>query len=418
MLGGKVYYNFAADALQFRPKGIGLDEIVKVINEHYIPIAKKDPMVLNYPELSLYVQFPEQAEELNLDPEPYKKLAERLRQAARSIVMPSSVPEKENVTEFESADECLRAIKVQLDRIREKSAKEYVKAARITIFDLEDVRLYIEGLEKSGNPGFAALLSEFGAKNAEDLRAKIIYDESIPSFEPGDEERFKYLGSFEISLERSFAPASRSRSFKKGREIADGVLEEKVAVSRRALEYREKVKFELFRDYDTLKQLIETLGRMTGLGMDIYMLEINEIGMTVHEPLLADYRISFRKQLKEISGMFSDPIFEDDLKNGVRRNYEGAPELIFGSLPDGEYAFKIGENALLVNAVDQTLNVDSGIKLIFVSSNIRPGSHLFTVLSDYATPVIALPSGMLDPLREAGTVKISKKGDNIELLRD
>ncbi|EQD48017.1 Pyruvate phosphate dikinase, PEP/pyruvate-binding domain protein, partial [mine drainage metagenome] len=69
--GGKVYYNFAGDALQFRPKGITLEDFMQIINDVYIPMAKGNPDLLNYPELRIYAQFPEEAEALGMNPAPF-----------------------------------------------------------------------------------------------------------------------------------------------------------------------------------------------------------------------------------------------------------------------------------------------------------------------------------------------------------
>ena len=60
----------------------------------------------------------------------------------------------------------------------------------------------------------------------------------------------------------------------------------------------------------------------------------------------------------------------------------------------------MGEDGYLVDSVDQTVAVPDGARAVFVPDNIRPGSHLFTVLSDYAIPVIAAPQSLLDSIKD------------------
>ena len=78
---------------------------------------------------------------------------------------------------------------------------------------------------------------------------------------------------------------------------------------------------------------------------------------------------------------------------------------------------EIGNQGYVVDAVDQTVNIPHQTTLVLVPDNVRPGSHLFTVLSDYGLPVIAVPSQQLRDL-EGRTVKIYSQDNslNIEII--
>jgi hypothetical protein len=390
MLDGKVYYNFCGDALQFRPSGIKKEDMLRIVNEVYLPIVRGDPDLLNYPELRLYIQFPEQAEQVGLDPEPFRKLAEKNRMAIGGLVIPKVPPLKIFAKEYDSLDECLTEIHLTVDGLRTGSAREYAKAARLAFFALEDVRFYIEQMEE---PELNEIVKLFGKKSPEQLRDAVVYDESIGSFvAEGDE--YAYLGSFELSKPRGLPP---KRNFRKGRELPEKGLAELVKKTRMVLEYREKVKFTLFRDYDYLKQLYEQAGRLSGFGEDIFYLEYNEIDL-LNEPVLAMYRTELRKQIRG-KALLSDPIFESDLASGIKRGYDKKPQLVFGSLPENGISVVMGVDGYIVDSVDQTIEIPEETRIVVVPDNVRPGSHLFTLLSDYALPVVGVPQSDLDGLR-------------------
>lgn len=409
MVGEKVYYNFVGDALQFRPQGISEEDLAHVVNEVYLPIVRGNPDLLNYPELRIYVQFPEQAERVGLDPEPYKVLAARNRNAVQRVIMTENPPIKVKARELVSIKECLGEITTIVDNIRIGSAKEYVKAARLAFFALEDVRFYLEKMREENPAIFEQIALFFSQQSAEKLRDVIIYDESIGSFEVPEQEEYRYLGSFELSLPRGYPP---KRNFKQGRPIPDVELSELVRSTRIVLEKREKVKFTLFRDLDYVKQLYEQLGDLSGFDRDIFFLEYDELSLLSSEPRLARYRVELRKQMKG-RNLFPDPIFESEILS-AKRVYERKPQLIFGSLNEGETTVKIGDNGYIVDSVDQTVEISPDAKVVFVPDNVRPGSHLFTVLSDYGIPVIAIPQDDLEKFREL-EIEISLMNGDLSL---
>src|SRR3989344_7830023 len=104
ILGGKVYYNFVGDALQFRPKGTNLKDLMNIINKVYIPTTKGNPNLLNYPELQLYVQFPEQAENVGLNPSHYTNLVNKNRNLIKEITPPKEAPKKRYAKQYVSKD--------------------------------------------------------------------------------------------------------------------------------------------------------------------------------------------------------------------------------------------------------------------------------------------------------------------------
>ena len=61
----------------------------------------------------------------------------------------------------------------------------------------------------------------------------------------------------------------------------------------------------------------------------------------------------------------------------------------------------IGEEGYIVDSVDQTIEIPKNTSIVLVPDNVRPGSHLFTVLSDYGLPVIGVPQDDLDQLNES-----------------
>ena len=221
----------------------------------------------------------------------------------------------------------------------------------------------------------------------------------------------RYLGSFELSQPRGFPP---KRNFKKGRNISDNDLSDLVKSTRKVLEYREKVKFHLFRDYEYLKQLCEQAGQLSVFGGEIFYLEFPELDLLATEPRLAMYRIELRKQLRE-KKLFFEPIFESGLKSGVKMTYEKRPQLIFGSLADESMSVHVGNECYVVDSVDQTITIPGHTKVVFVPDNIRPGSHLFTVLSDYNLPVVAVPQDELEMLK-GNQVQISRMDDYINIV--
>ena len=394
MVGGKVYFNFTGDALQFRPKGITQEDLTRIVNGVYLPMARADPDILNYPELRLYVQFPEQAEQVGLNPEPFRVLVDKNRKAMEEIVMPEEPPKKRIAGPYNDIMDCLAEIKRTVEDIRVNSAMEYVKAARLAFFALEDVRVGLEKLREEERGVFDELSSMHGRKTPDELRDLIIYDESIGSFEVLETEDFRYLGSFELSLPRGFPP---QRHFKKGQEIPHLSIAKLVENTRRILAYREKIKFTLFRDYDYLGQLYGQFGELSGLNEDIYHLDFSELSLLLDEPTLALYRVGLRKLIKG-KDLFENPIFGSDLTNGNTKRYENHPKLIFGSLPKKGVDVIIGKNGYLVDSIDQTVGIPEGTEVVFVPYNIRPGSHFFTIQSDSGLPVIALPEDDLDDI--------------------
>ena len=169
------------------------------------------------------------------------------------------------------------------------------------------------------------------------------------------------------------------------------------------------MKFTLFRDYDYLKQLYEQAGQLSGFEEDIFYLEFSEINYLVDKPRLAMYRIELRKKIKE-KKLLPDPIFESDLESNVKRIYEKRPQLIFGSLPQEEMYIAIGKEGYVVDSVDQTVKIPEKTSIVLVPDNVRPGSHLFTVLSDYGLPVVGVPQEDLDMLKNSKVLISSKKG--------
>ena len=412
MVGGKVYFNFAGDALQFRPKGISITDLLRVINGVYIPVARASPEVLDYPELQLYVQFPDQAEAVGLDSRAYRALAESNRERIKRAENPTSIPKKVVAKRHTEAQSCLQNIYEVIDGIREGSAKSYSQAARLGFFALENLRNHLERLHSENLTVFMELASLYDKESPLELRDVIAYDESIESFEVPTTEEYRYLGSFEISQERGFPP---ERKFKAGREIPHIETAEITSETRRILGYREKVKFYLFRDYDHLKQLVEQLGELTGLGADVYHIDFKDLGLLIDEPSLALYRIEFQKEMKSRDLFGEGPIFESQVSQKGSTRCNNQPRLIFGSLSDEVTSIKIGNQGYVVNAVDQTVSIPEGTEVVLVPSNVRPGSHLFTVLSDYRLPVVAVPNSDLRRLERGQQLVIRKEDKGIQI---
>lgn len=412
MVGGKVYYNFAGDALQFRPRGITKEALVRVINEDYLPKVMKSPDLLNYPELRLYAQFPSQAVALGLEAKPFADLANNNRRAIASLQTPDRPPIRKVAPSYTSLEECLADIHTTSDEIRQGSAREYVKAARLAFFALEDVRTSLEIMQAEKDGRFDLIANMYGQDSPESLRDSIVYDESIGSFDVPHTEDFRYLGSFELSQPRGFPP---TRHFKQGREIPEASLAELVKTTRNVLGHREKVKFDLFRGFDYLRQLYEQAGRLSGFNGDIYNLELSELSLLSATPALAFYRSELRKKTLA-SDVFPDPIFFRDLDSGLVHKYESRPRILFGALPSEGAQFHIGTTGYLVDAVDQTVDVPTEAKAVFVPDNIRPGSHLFTILSDHGLPVIGLPNGDVDTYR-GQKVFVSPQGNYVDIIR-
>ena len=409
-LGSKVYFNFVGDALQFRPKGTSLEDLVHIINKIYLAQVRGDPDLINYPELHLYIQFPEQAEAVGLDPEPYRQLAEKNRYAIKHVEKLTMPPIKKIAKNYEDIERCLSEINATLDDMRTDSAKKYVQAARLAFFAMEDLRLTLANLPTQE---FEEMMKAYSAHDLVNLRDNIAYDQSIGSFEMPEQEEYRYLGSFELTLPRGYPP---KRHFKQGRPIKNKALRNKIEGLRDILEYREKVKFFLFRDYDYLSQLYNQLGDLSGFGEDIYMLEANELDSLKKESVLAYYRIELRKLMKG-KELFSDPVFGKDLEHGIERHYEKKPQLIFGKLPP-DCKMAIGTDAYIVNAVDQTVDIPAGTKVVMVPDNVRPGSHLFTVLSDYGIPVISVPKVELKQMKDRTHTNIKEVDDYVQLNYD
>ncbi|MDE1874318.1 MAG: hypothetical protein KGI04_04365 [Candidatus Micrarchaeota archaeon] len=411
MLGGKVYYNFAADALQFRPKGVSVKDMLKVINGLYVPRIRENPELLNYPELGFYIQFPEQAKQAGLKSEPFSVLAEKAGGASLSISMPDRPPVKRAAREYANSGDCLDAIALAADEIRKGSAKEYCKAARLAFFALEALRNDLEKLRAESPKEFSRLSKLFGSSSVEGLRDAVAYNGSIGSFEPPETEEYRYQGGFELSQPRGWAQA---RKLNTGKELGNLAVEASSDNTRRMLEYREKMKFFLFRDFDHLKQLVDQFGQLTGFGNSIYRLTLSELKIATDEPLLAGYRIELRGSMRG-QNLFGDPIFENDLRSGAKGiARRSQPRLIFGSLREA-ISVAPGDGARLVSAVDQTVSIPEGTKVVIVSDNIRPGSHLFTLLSDYQLPVIAVPRDDLDRVAGSERIRISAEGGNVKI---
>lgn len=416
MLGGKVYYNFIGDSMQFRPSGIELTAYVKAAERFYIKEVKENPDRLNYPELGLYIQFPDEAKKAGLEEGPFERLVERNRQEIRKIKIPDKAPKKILANLTADISECIREIAKNADRIRTGSAKEYVKAARLAFFAMEDVKHALVKL-KEDNPGYyAELAKEFYSEDPEKLRNSIIYDESIRSFELDNKEENRYIGSFELSLERDFPPR---RNYKEGRPIKDGALREAVDMARLALENREKVKFYLFRDYDVLYQLYAHLRKISEFGDNIFRLKFEELDLLVEETPRAEYRISLRRDIESrTAALFPDPLFMGTarIKNdGVSKE---KVEMVFGRLHDGEHIFRLGSSMKMLKEVDQTISIGDNIEVLVVQDNIKPGSHIFTQLSDYNIPVISLSGGLFGQIEKSGILKLKKTGDIVEIIRD
>lgn len=413
MLNGKVYYNFAGDALQFKPKGISTKDLLQVVNEVYLPIVRGDPDLLNYPELRLYIQFPEQAERAGLNPISFQELVESNRKAVQELQIPSNPPLKRYAKKYMGIEDCLTEINSSVNQIRVGSAREYIKAVRLAFFLLEDVRLYLEKLKENQPLLFKEVAELFGKKSPEELRDALIYDKSIGSFELEQKEEFHYLGSFELSQPRGFPPP---RHLKSGKDIPEPKLADLVQKTRTVLEYREKVKFTLFRDYDYLKQLYEQAGQLSDLKGDIFYLDFGELGCLNDKPILAMYRIELRKKIKEMN-LFPDPIFESDLYSGVIRTTDKQARLVFGLTPKEDLYVLIGREGYVIDSVDQTVEIPPYVQIVLVPSNIRPGSHLFTILSDYGLPVVGVPQEELDLLKNT-RVRISFNEERANIRRE
>ncbi len=416
MLGVKVYYNFIGDSMQFRPSGIKLADYARVAEKSYIKEVKKNPDKLNYPELGLYIQFPDEAKNAGLDARPFERLVERNRQEIRKIKIPKNPPKKIHASLSGDIGECVAEIIKNADMIRVGSAKEYVKAARLAFFAMEDVKHALIRLREE-NPGYyMELAKEFDSEEPEKLRNSIIYDESIKSFELGSEEENRYIGSFELSLKRSFPPR---RNYREGRPIKEGPLKDAVAMARLALENREKVKFYLFRDYDVLYQLYAHLQVISEFKNEVFRLRFDELVLLIEGTPRAEYRISLRRDIESRAmELFPDPLFMSTSRNRVNVPSKDKIEMVFGRLQEGEHVFRLGSSMKMLKEVDQTISIGNNTDVLVVQDNIRPGSHIFTQLSDYNIPVISLNSSLFGKIEKSGTLKLKKIGDKIEIIRD
>ncbi len=413
-LGGKVYYNFIADSLQFRPQGVSLERYIKLINKHYIPELKTAPEKLNYPELGLYIQFQNEAIAAGLDPEPFAKVVESNRKAVSSINVPNESPSGVSIEIPSSAKECIAMIKDTADMIRKGSAKDYVIAARLAFFAMEDVRNYLAETSEKNPAAYGKLCTEFSAKGIEKLRNAILYDESIRSFELEPTENNRYIGSFELSTERDFPP---KRRYKSGRGIDDKKLAALVGSARTALENREKVKFYLFRDYNSLRQAVLHLAELSGIGDNMFGLRLEELDLVNEKPMLAEYRYMLRKSIKPRGdAIFSDPLFLNSAESLIKAKASPKTELVFGTLNDGEHKFIDKSYIAMIKEVDQTKAFPEELTLVIVQDNIRPGSHIFTQLSDYGVPVISMNKELFDAVAESNGFTIKKTGESIEIV--
>lgn len=414
-LGGEAFFNFAGDALQFRPEGIEAEELMEVINDVYIPMVKGDPDLLNYPELGMYANFAEEAEELGLLGEPYEDLVENLQSELGEFEIPEEPPTKKEPGDFEDVNEILEALDETVETIREEHAKEYVKARRLDFFAKEDLRFKLQELKDEDPEEYERLVEAFSDRidgdDPQELRNAIAYDESIPVFQPPDTEEYRYQGSFELSNPRS---VPEEREFSEGRKIPNDEIAELAEVAREANEFSEKYKFFLHREYDLAKQLVEELGQESGFGDDVFMLEYDELELLEEEPILADYRIDMREEIND-RDLFSSPVLESDLERGEQRTYEKGPELAFGKM-EGSRELQLGQDAQVVSAVDQTVSVDESAEIIFTPDNVKPGSHLYTVLSDYDKPVVTVPE--IEKIEEAENVNVEVEDGDVRLDHD
>ena len=166
--------------------------MTKIINEIYLPLVRAEPDLLNYPELRMYVQFPEEAERLDLNPEPYKRLVKDVKEKIKQVVPPKEPPKRKVLSKNFELEELIKEIYKTADNIREESAKDYVIAARLAFFALEEVRHTIEELDSKKRKELARIYN-CCSDDPLSLRDGIVYDESIRSFEV-DGEDFEYLG--------------------------------------------------------------------------------------------------------------------------------------------------------------------------------------------------------------------------------
>ncbi len=413
--GGQAFFNFAGDALQFRPEGVEAEELMDVINEVYIPMVKGDTDLLNYPELGMYANFADEAEELGLPGQPYEDLVENLQSELQEFDIPDEPPTKKTPGELETVDEILEALDETVENIREEHAREYVKARRLDFFAKEDLRFRLQELKHEDPEEYERLIEAFSDRIEDDdpqaLRDAIAYDESIPVFQPPDTEEYRYQGSFELSNPRS---VPEGREFSEGREIPNDEIAELAEIAREANEFSEKYKFFLHREYDLAKQLVEELGEETGFGEDVFMLEYDELDLLEEEPILADYRIDLRQEIDDRE-LFSSPVFESDLERGEQRTFEKGPELAFGKM-EGSRDLRVGEDAQVVDAVDQTVSVDENAEVIFTPDNVKPGSHLYTILSDYDIPVVSVPE--IEKIQESENVNVEVEEGNVRINHD
>ncbi len=302
-----------------------------------------------------------------------------------------------------------------VETIREEHAKEYVKARRLDFFAKEDLRFRLQDLKEEDPEEYEELIEAFcdrvDGEDPEALRDAIAYDESIPVFQPDETEEYRYQGSFELSLDRS---VPEGREFSEGREIPNEEISELAGIVREANEFSEKYKFFLHREYDLAKQLVEELGRKSGFGDDVFMLEYDELELLDEEPILADYRVDLRRDMQN-RNLFSTPVFESDLERGEQRIYEKGPELTFGKM-EGSRDLQIGEEAQVVSAVDQTVKVDEDAEVIFTPDNVKPGSHLYTVLSDHDIPVVSVPE--IQKIKEADNLSMEVEDGDVRIDHD
>ncbi len=400
---GSVYYVFENDALQFRPKGLSKDAIEELVT-YYLARILAAPDLLNYPELRLYVQFPDEAAALGIPSEPYEELRAKILTEIKVIKPPAAPPKRTRLERFGTAGEAVAFIMQKVGEIARNEAREYVKAARMAFYALELVRAELGRLKKENPRAYRELSGLFGVKSEEKLRDYLVYAEPIESYDVYGPS-YAYVSSFDLRAPRRPLPRREKRSKSKNKTLKlPEKLEEAIEIARKSLSYREKVKFFLFHAYDLIYQAVEQLKALSGLGGSIYYLYLEELPLLAEKRLLylAKQKVAYRKAMRKYRR--EGPLSIDLRCRRVSslRDFEGY-ELVFGTLKDGKYP---SSSITFIDAVDQAIEIPEGTQLVVVSGNILPGSHLFTLLSDYQLPVIRAGKKTYEKLKGLREVEV------------